>query len=108
MLLGWFEPIVEALISRYARPGGVIIDAGAQLGYFTLRFARAVGPEGAVHAFECDPRVITRLRQHVQINGCDQKGTWDGPHDDQVTSISVDDYVDEHGIDPARVQFIKL
>lgn len=72
MLLDIFDPVGIALTRRYARPGTVAIDGGAFIGYFTLYLARAVGHEGEVHSFECDPRVLVRLREHLALNRVDQ------------------------------------
>ncbi len=69
MMLGLFEPLSVALVRRYARPGTVAIDGGGHIGYLALHLARAVGPTGAVHTFECDPRLSQRVRDHVALNG---------------------------------------
>jgi FkbM family methyltransferase len=71
MLLGLFDRQTGWMMRRYARPGTVAIDVGAHLGYFSLRLARLVGPTGAVHSFEPDPRLCPRLREHVQANALD-------------------------------------
>ena len=48
-LYGKFDTqAVESLI----KPGDYVIDVGAAIGYFTLIFARAVGRDGFVFAFE--------------------------------------------------------
>jgi FkbM family methyltransferase len=48
------------LISRYLPPRPVIVEAGAHIGYDTVRFA-ATWPEGAVHAFEPIPVLYAQL-----------------------------------------------
>jgi SAM-dependent methyltransferase len=50
----WQHPdrVVAALALR---PGQRVADLGAGGGYFTLRLARAVGPEGRVYAVDTDP-----------------------------------------------------
>jgi FkbM family methyltransferase len=68
MLLDIYDPVGVSLARRYARPGSVVIDAGAHFGYFTLKLADTVGPQGSVHSFECDPRLVQRLRRHVEWN----------------------------------------
>ena len=37
------------------KPGGVVVDIGMHLGYYTTLFAGLVGSEGQVHAFEPTP-----------------------------------------------------
>ncbi|MGI8461554.1 MAG: FkbM family methyltransferase [Solirubrobacterales bacterium] len=68
MALGLFEPHVMAAVRAYARPGSVAIDAFGHVGYFTLMLAQAVGPEGGVETYECDPRLAPRIAQHVSVN----------------------------------------
>jgi tRNA G37 N-methylase Trm5 len=53
---------------QFARPGAVVFDIGANVGYYALRAARHVGPEGRVYAFEPMERSFDRLRRHVHLN----------------------------------------
>jgi FkbM family methyltransferase len=69
MALGVFDPSVRAAIARFARPGSVAVDAGAHIGFVSMLLARAVGESGQVESFECDPRIVGRLREHVSLNG---------------------------------------
>jgi arsenite methyltransferase len=49
----WQRP--ERVIAALAlQPGNVVADLGSGTGYFTLRFARAVGPSGRVFAVDTD------------------------------------------------------
>jgi|SRR5690242_4393802 len=67
-LQGGGEPEVQAALQRYLRPGMTFYDMGANIGFFSLLAARIVGPEGSVVAFEADPEVAERLREHVVHN----------------------------------------
>ena len=49
--------------------GSVAVDVGANVGFYTLYLARAVGASGRVHAFEPNPKLCRRLRRHVELNG---------------------------------------
>lgn len=69
MLDGYWEMWVTEAICRYVKPGMVVADIGANLGYFTHLMADLVGPEGFVHAFEPNPNMVERLRKSLDING---------------------------------------
>lgn len=49
--------------------GRVVYDVGAWEGVLTLFFARSVGRQGQVVAFEPNPRSAARLRENVGLNG---------------------------------------
>jgi FkbM family methyltransferase len=58
-------------ITEHLRPGVTVCDVGSNLGIYTLLAARAIGPSGAVWAFEPTPGVYARLVGHVARNGFD-------------------------------------
>jgi hypothetical protein len=49
---GGYETVETALVLDLVRPGQVVLDIGANIGYYTLLFARLVGATGRVVAFE--------------------------------------------------------
>ncbi len=64
-----YEPFETELLLQHIDPGDVVLDLGANIGYYTLLFARRVGPTGKVFAFEPDPDNFALLRENVQRNG---------------------------------------
>lgn len=52
-----------ALIKKNIKPGDVIMDIGANIGYYTRILSNLVGSKGKVHAFEPDPVNYKRLVQ---------------------------------------------
>src|SRR5207244_135452 len=68
-LLGTQEPHVQAAITQLVRPGMVIYDLGANIGFLTLLFAKAVGPQGVVIALEPVPTNAERIRGNAKLNG---------------------------------------
>lgn len=67
-LRGASEPEVQDSLQRYLRPGMTFYDLGANIGFFSLLGARLVGGHGRVVAFEADPEIAARLREHVDRN----------------------------------------
>ncbi|MCO6454185.1 MAG: FkbM family methyltransferase, partial [Pirellulaceae bacterium] len=53
----------------YLRPGDRFLDIGANVGIYSLLAASAVGPEGAVDAFEPVPATLERLRENLRLSG---------------------------------------
>src|SRR5439155_20225707 len=47
-----YEPRVASVVKQEVRPGQTVLDVGANLGYYTLLFARAVGVSGRLYALE--------------------------------------------------------
>lgn len=72
---GLYEPPVTRVFQRQLRPGGTVMDVGANWGYFTLLAAAAVGPSGAVVSLEPDPRQFDTLARNVEMNGFTQVKT---------------------------------
>jgi FkbM family methyltransferase len=68
MLGAHFEGEAQEIIRGIVKPGDVVYDIGANVGYMTLLFAALCGPEGRVFAFEPSPANFPRLRRHVDLN----------------------------------------
>jgi len=56
----------EVMAALALRPGEVVADIGAGSGYFTLRFARAVGATGRVYAVDISPDMIRYLNRRLR------------------------------------------
>lgn len=62
----WIE---VAVLRRMIRPGDVVLDIGAADGPYALLFARLVGEQGIVHAFEPVPPTFNRLTANINASG---------------------------------------
>ena len=60
------ERVVAALDLQ---PGKQVADLGSGTGYFTLRFARAVGPSGRVFAVDTDTQLLAAISEQARENG---------------------------------------
>ena len=128
-----YERFTTRRLLDFVKPGGIFVDVGANIGYFTLRAARRVGPTGRVYAFEPMQRAYDRLVQHVSLNGLSNvkterlvvtsrssgrqsvsfRNSWklfDAPAVDdepeQVDTTSLDDYVVRAGV--SRLDMMKV
>lgn len=62
-------------LRRVMRPGDVIADVGANIGFYTLWLAAAPVPGTRVIAFEPNPSVYNALEENVRLNGFDHVTT---------------------------------
>ena len=69
--MGSYEFTKQRLFARIVRPGQVVYDVGANVGFYTLLASVLVGPTGKVVAFEPLPRNVDYLRSHIKLNHCD-------------------------------------
>jgi FkbM family methyltransferase len=67
-LYGTWEPKVTRAVTATAKPGMTVIDIGAHVGYYSLLFAKCVGPSGRVFSFEPLPENFALLRKNIQLN----------------------------------------
>ncbi len=64
-----FQP-PDLLAERHGvRRGMTVLDVGPSNGRYTLAAARAVGPQGRVHAVDLEPRMIERVRRRAAEEG---------------------------------------
>ena len=64
----FFEAGEVELLSAYVVEGGTVIDVGANIGFFTLKFAKWVGDSGRVYSIEPEEKNFDRLSQRVHDN----------------------------------------
>jgi FkbM family methyltransferase len=64
-----FEAKSAEALRAWARPGTTVIDVGANMGFFTVRFARWVGPAGRVIAVEPETENLRLLRHRLEKSG---------------------------------------
>lgn len=69
LLDGYWEMWLTIFMCRRVQPGMVVVDVGANFGYYTLLLADLVGPQGHAFAIEPNPAATGLLRQSVALNG---------------------------------------
>ncbi len=131
---GIYEQFETELVKKEIKRGDVVLDIGAHIGYYTLIFARLVGGDGKVFAFEPDPTNFALLKKNVEMNGyknviliqkavsnkpgklklylCEDNdvdhriyNSHDGRESIEIEAIRLDDYFRDYD---GRIAFIKM
>jgi len=68
-ILGQYGELDTQIVKNEIKQGDIVIDIGANIGYYTLIFAKLVGPSGRVIAFEPEPKNFELLKKNVRVNG---------------------------------------
>ncbi len=63
-----YEPFESLLLLDQIKEDDIVIDVGANIGYYSLLMASKLGPKGKVYAFEPDPVNRSILEKNVKIN----------------------------------------
>lgn len=66
---GTYEPDVTEVVLAALAPGATFVDVGANIGWFALQAARAVGPTGTVVAVEPNPANCQLIEASAAANG---------------------------------------
>jgi FkbM family methyltransferase len=69
---GSYDLGIARFCERFLKPGMHVVDAGANVGEFSLRAARRVGTGGRVLAIEASPDTAVHLERNVALNRLDQ------------------------------------
>jgi len=65
-----YEPVETNIIRGIIKEGDIVVDAGANIGYYTVLLSKAAGPTGKVYAFEPGKECFELLSRNVLENNC--------------------------------------
>ena len=68
VIRGTREEQLKYLIEREVHEGDVVLDVGANIGYYTIMLAKLVGSSGRVYALEPEANNFSLLNQNVALN----------------------------------------
>jgi FkbM family methyltransferase len=57
-----------ACLKEHLKPGDTFLDAGANVGFYSMVASRLVGEKGTVVSVEADPFNASRVRRNVEVN----------------------------------------
>jgi FkbM family methyltransferase len=70
LMRGYWERGETNLFKKLLKPGMIVVDIGANIGYYTLIAAKIVGNKGKIYAFEPEPNNFKLLVKNIGMNGC--------------------------------------
>lgn len=88
--VGERDPEMCRFIARHVPVGGTFVDAGANIGAYSLAAARQVGPEGRLLAFEAHPGTHEFLRWNLEANGFGWAKTFQVALGEQEAAITLE------------------
>ena len=68
-----FEPVLSQLVWNIVEEGDVCVDAGANVGYFSMLMAQKAGRTGKVISIEAAPVNAERLLQNIKLNNFEDR-----------------------------------
>ena len=65
---GSYESDVTELFKKIIKPDDILIDVGANFGWYTTLFSKLVEKKGQVHSFEPVPWIFNELEKNIRLN----------------------------------------
>lgn len=65
---GYWEKGLTDLVLKTIKPGMVVLDVGAHIGYYSTLFAKLVQPDGKILSFEPDPHNFFLLKKNMELS----------------------------------------
>lgn len=74
-LTGTYEGPLTNYLSHFVKPGHIVVDIGANIGYFSVLFGHLVGLTGQLYAYEANPHLIAFLQDNLSLNALREQST---------------------------------
>ena len=68
-----FEPGASSVVRKLLSEGDVVVDIGANFGWYTTLFGTLIGDKGKVYAFEPVPKIFEQLSENIAINNLNER-----------------------------------
>ena len=70
-----YDPYEVGLLQEVIQPGGLFVDIGANIGFYSLVASGLVGPAGRVIAVEAVPSTFEQLKFNIDLNSVSERCT---------------------------------
>jgi FkbM family methyltransferase len=88
---GYFEATERDFVAAFLQPGMTVVDAGANVGLYTIMASVLVGATGRVHSFEPGQLTFEHLQRNIDLNQCQNvvatRAALSNTHDQMVLRI---------------------
>ena len=101
-LNGVYEEKSTCFLSSQIKNGMTILDIGADIGYYTLLFAKNVGSKGKVYSFEPIPRAKWYLDRNILMNGLNNVRTFNFALFDKSGQVCLENPFVKSKINPSK------
>jgi len=107
------EPVSTEIVKSLLKKGDVVLEAGANIGYYTILESKIIGKEGIVYAVEPVKENLKLLKKNIKLNDLKNVKTYDIAFCEKEKEIEMS--VSRQGnlhtprkiIDPLRIDKIK-
>ena len=73
VVTGEYEPLETKILKYFAANGGLVVDIGANVGYYAVELGKILGEKGRLIALEPIPESFEQLEVNVQLNSIQDK-----------------------------------
>ena len=73
---GVWEPESIQAVADHLSPGATFMDVGAHIGYYSLKAATKVGPNGHIVSIEPNPQTLAKLRANLEASNARIASVW--------------------------------
>jgi FkbM family methyltransferase len=92
---GVWEPLITRYVTSTLKEGDIAVDVGANIGYYTLLFSKAVGRSGHVYAVEASPTIFGMLEANIRLNELQNVTAINAAVSDHACRVPI--YLDKNG-----------
>lgn len=87
ILTGKYEQTTTNLFLENVKTGNIVLDIGANNGYYSLLASKKIGKQGQVYAFEPDKNNLVLLRKNILLNKISNIKVFDVAVSDKIGTV---------------------
>jgi FkbM family methyltransferase len=84
-----WEPVSTKIVKNVVKPGDIVLDIGANIGYYTVIMSKIVGEQGKVLAFEPTKHFGEVLKENIKVNNLENVTVYEYGLSDKDTNSNI-------------------